>query len=103
LDLLDARGQMTFVSLEQAEDEGALETIDSSLRYRSFHLIQSGKAALSGADALLPLVRVLLPGGAFVSRALEAIPGCRRAISFGYSTVSRLHDAGACVAAARQR
>jgi predicted DCC family thiol-disulfide oxidoreductase YuxK len=101
VDFLDARGTIEFASLKQAEEVGALETINPSLRHRSFHLIASGQRALSGADALLPLVRLLLPGGGVVSTALETLPGCRRAISFGYSALSRLHDAGACGKAAQ--
>jgi len=92
---------MEFASLMQAEEAGELEGVAASLRYDSFHLIAPGKPVLSGADALLPLVGLLLPGGGAVSRVLEAIPGCSRAISFGYSMVSRLHDAGACGTAAR--
>jgi hypothetical protein len=48
----------------------------------------------------MPLVR-LLPGGGAFSRLLEAIPGSGRAMSFGYSALSRLHDTGACGTAAR--
>lgn len=96
VDFLDARGLIEFASLRQAEQEGTLDVIDSSLRYGSFHLIERGQGARSGADALLPLVKVLFPGSGAVSKALEDIPGCRRAISFGYSVVLRLHDSGAC-------
>jgi predicted DCC family thiol-disulfide oxidoreductase YuxK len=95
VDLLDARGVIGFASLRDAEEAGALKGVSPSLRYRSFHLISPGGDALSGADALLPLVK-LLPGGRAVSRFLEAVPGSRRAISFGYSALSRLHDTGAC-------
>jgi len=96
VEFLDARGTIEFLSLGQAEELGALEPIDSSRRYRSFHLIAPGLGVLSGADALLPLACMLLPMGGIVTRVLEAFPGCRRAISFGYSTLSRLHGAGAC-------
>jgi predicted DCC family thiol-disulfide oxidoreductase YuxK len=100
VDFLDARGLIDFASLRQADEAGALESIAPSLRYGSFHLIAQGRPVLSGADALLPLVGLLLPGGGAFSRVLGAIPGCRRAISFGYSTLSRLHYAGACGTAA---
>jgi predicted DCC family thiol-disulfide oxidoreductase YuxK len=102
VDFLDAKGTIGFASLKQAEEVGALETVDPSLRYRSFHLIASGERALSGADALLPLVGLLLPRGGVVSAALEAIPGCRRAVFLGYSALSRLHGSGACRTAAHQ-
>jgi predicted DCC family thiol-disulfide oxidoreductase YuxK len=100
VDFLDARGLIDFASLRQAEEAGALESIAPSLRYDSFHLIAPGGPVLSGADALPPLVGLLLTGGGAFSRVLGAIPGCRRAISFGYSTASRLHYAGACGTAA---
>jgi predicted DCC family thiol-disulfide oxidoreductase YuxK len=96
VDFLDAKGLIEFVTLEHAEKAGTLEDIDPSLRYRSFHLMAPGRGPLSGADALLPLVKLLLPGGRVISKAIEVIPGSRRSISFGYSALSRLHDAGAC-------
>jgi predicted DCC family thiol-disulfide oxidoreductase YuxK len=96
VDFLDARGVIEFASLRQAEEDGVLESVDPSTRYASFHLVPPGQRALSGAEAILPLVRLLIPGGRSASRILEAIPGCGRAISFGYSTLSRLHGTGAC-------
>jgi predicted DCC family thiol-disulfide oxidoreductase YuxK len=101
VDFLDARGLIEFVSLRQADEAGELEGVAPSLRYDSFHLMAPGRRALSGADALLPLFGLLLTGRGAFSRVLEAIPGCSRAISFGYSAVSRLHQAGACGTAAR--
>lgn len=100
VDFLDARGRIEFLSLRQAEEVGALDAVEASSRYRSFHLVASGQGASSGADALLPLVRLLIPGGGAVSKFLESLPGSRRAISFGYSVVSRLHEKGACSAVA---
>jgi predicted DCC family thiol-disulfide oxidoreductase YuxK len=99
VDFLDARGVIEFISLGQAEEAGLLESVSPSVRYDSFHLIGPGRRALSGADALLPLLGLLLPRGGGITRVLEAIPGCSRAISFGYSMVSRLHYTGACTTA----
>jgi predicted DCC family thiol-disulfide oxidoreductase YuxK len=96
VDFLDARELIEFVSLRQADEAGELDGVAPSLRNDSFHLVSPGGPVLSGADALLPLVGLLLTGGEAISRVLEAIPGAGRAISFGYSTVSRLHHAGAC-------
>ncbi|MGH9918430.1 MAG: DCC1-like thiol-disulfide oxidoreductase family protein [Nitrososphaerales archaeon] len=101
VDFLDARGLIDFVSLRQADEAGALESVAPSLRYDSFHLIAPGRPALSGADALLPLVGMLLPGGGAFSKVLQSVPGCGRAISLVYSTISRLHYTGACGTAAR--
>ena len=95
VEFLDARGAIGFASLREAEESGALDGVSPSLRYRSFHLISPRNGPVSGADALLPLVK-LLPGGGVVSKVVDATPGSRRAIAFGYSALSKLHDAGAC-------
>jgi predicted DCC family thiol-disulfide oxidoreductase YuxK len=100
VDFLDARRKIEFASLKRAEERGALDAVDHSMRYRSFHLVaRPAGITWSGSDALLPLVAVLLPGGSLISRSLSGMPGCRRALSLFYSTLSRLHDVGACQAA----
>ena len=105
---LDARKRIGFVSLEMADRSGAIKGISPSLRYSSFHLVHSprgtveGEDIRSGSDALLPLVSLLLPGGGVASRILEATPGAKGAMSFAYSAISRLHDAGSCIPAARR-
>lgn len=98
---LDARGRLEFASLREADEAGELSGVEPSLRYRSFHLVSSGREARSGAEALMPLLRVLLPRGERLTRALEAAPGFSRAVTFGYATLSRLHDTGSCGAAER--
>jgi predicted DCC family thiol-disulfide oxidoreductase YuxK len=98
---LDARGRLDFASLREADEAGALSGVEPSLRYRSFHLVSSGRGARSGAEALMPLVGVLLPQGERLTRALETVPGFRLAMTFVYSTLSRLHDTGSCGTAAR--
>jgi predicted DCC family thiol-disulfide oxidoreductase YuxK len=100
VDLFDARGRIEFASLKRAEEQGSLDAVDRSLRYRSFHLVaRPAGITWSGSDALLPLLAVLLPGGSLISRSLSGLPGCRRALSLFYSTLSRLHGAGECKAA----
>jgi predicted DCC family thiol-disulfide oxidoreductase YuxK len=107
VEFLDAKKRIGFVPLEVADRSGAIDGISPSLRYRSFHLVHSsvghakGEGIRSGSDALLPLLRLLIPGGKVASRIVEATPGAKGAISFAYSVVSRLHDAGSCVPAAR--
>jgi predicted DCC family thiol-disulfide oxidoreductase YuxK len=107
VEFLDPRRRIRFVSLEAADRSGALEGVSPSLLYRSFHLVHSsvghakGEGIRSGSDALLPLLRLLIPGGTIASRIVEATPGAKGAISFAYSVVSRLHDAGSCEPAAR--
>jgi predicted DCC family thiol-disulfide oxidoreductase YuxK len=93
---LDARGRLEFASLEEADKAGALAAVEPAMRYRSFHLVSSGKGTQSGAEALLPLARVLLPGGAALTRGLERVPGFRRTVAFGYAALSRVHDSGSC-------
>jgi predicted DCC family thiol-disulfide oxidoreductase YuxK len=98
---LDARGRLDYASLGEADKAGALAAVEPATRYSSFHLVSAGRDTWSGADALLPLVRVLLPGGEALTMALEGVPGFRRAIAFGYAALSRLHDSGSCGTAAR--
>ena len=108
VEFLDAKGRIKFLPLEEAEKSGAIEDIPQSLRYRSFHLLRTprgpaaGEGIYSGSDALLPLLRLLLPGGDIASRFIEAAPGAKGAISFAYSALSRLQGAGSCALAARR-
>jgi len=107
VEFLDAKKRIGFVPLEVADRSGVIEALPPSLRYRSFHLVRShrgparGGDIRSGSDALLPMLRLLIPGGTIASRIVEATPGANGAISFAYSVVSRLHDAGSCEPEAR--
>jgi predicted DCC family thiol-disulfide oxidoreductase YuxK len=107
VEFLDAKRRIGFVSLDMADRSGVIEGISPSLRYRSFHLVRSpvspvkGEGIRSGSDALLPLLRLLIPGGTIASRIVEATPGANGAISFAYSVFSRVHDAGSCEPKAR--
>jgi hypothetical protein len=89
------------MSLGEAESKGLLAAILPALRHVSFHLLPSttgGSAggARSGAQAILPLFSLLLPGGGVLSKGLETTPGLSRVIAFAYSTLSRLHRVGSC-------
>lgn len=99
--LLDTRGRIGFVSIAEADAAGMLEGIEARERYRAFHLVGPDGGASSGADALVPLARIVLPWGTLVGRAAEAVPGMRRAIRFGYVALARMHDSGACGEAGR--
>ena len=107
VELLDAKRRIKFVSLEAADRSGVIEAVLPSQRYRSFHLLRSprgpaeGEEIYSGSDALVPLLRLLLPGGGFASRIVEVTPGAKAAISFAYAVISRLHGARSCAPAAR--
>ena len=98
---LDARGRLEFASLREADEAGALSDVEPSLRYRSFHLVSSGRQVRSGSEAIIPLLGLLVPGGERLTNSLEIVPGFHRAMTFGYATLSRLHDTGSCGTAAR--
>ncbi len=94
---LDARRQIEFVSLEAADKSGLLAGIAPDSRFASFHLMSSHEFGVtdgsrwSGPEAILPLMRLLSPWGLVLSRVVEAVPGGVKAVSFVYSTFSRLH------------
>ena len=97
VEFLDTRRRIRFVSLEAAESSGLLSGLPPASRFSSFHLIRSSSSAAedevprSGSEALLPLMRLLSPWGRAASRILEGIPGGINAVSFAYTTLSRLH------------
>jgi predicted DCC family thiol-disulfide oxidoreductase YuxK len=89
---LDARKRLSFISLEEADASGSLARIPPASRYSSFHLILPVPGVVfSGAGAILPLVRLLLPLGRAAASAIETVPGGVAAVSFAYSALSRLH------------
>lgn len=94
---LDPRGRLEFVSLDAADARGLLESVDRRLRYSSFHLVSDG-ATFSGSEAILPLVRAILPGGPAVASALGLVPGVQGLLAFLYGSLSRLHGVGSCAA-----
>jgi predicted DCC family thiol-disulfide oxidoreductase YuxK len=97
IELLDGRRRIGFVSLEAAERSGLLASVAPASRYASFHLIRSASnggwdgGLWSGSEAVLPLVRTLSPWGRAMSRIVEGTPGGLEAVSFVYSTLTRLH------------
>ncbi len=95
VEFLDARGALAFLSLADADAEGMPDDVSPSRRHRSFHLVSPGGGVLSGAEALPTLIS-LLPAGRVTARFIVAAPGGVRALEFGYSALSRLHDAGRC-------
>ena len=101
VEFLDVRGLLEFVTLGQADRAGMLDGIESGARYRSFHLVERDGQVWSGAAALTPLSRLVLPGGVMLARVVEGVPSLRRAVEFGYLTLARLHGSGACGMGAR--
>ncbi|MDG6915467.1 MAG: DUF393 domain-containing protein [Nitrososphaerota archaeon] len=93
---LDTGRRLRFVSLEEAEASGMLDSLDAGARYSSFHLVRLAPGAArpeqvwSGADALLPLARLLSPLGA-AAWVMGRLPAGARAAAFAYSRLSALH------------
>jgi len=94
---LDARKRIEFVPLETAVGSGLLDDLPPAMRLASFHLVAPsasgtpGTGAASGPEAILPLVRLLSPSGAVVSKAWDRIPRLHSALALAYSALSRLH------------
>jgi len=95
VELLDAHGNLTFISIDHAEQVGLLDELPDHLRHRSFHLILPDKKIESGAKALPTLIG-LLPTGGLVSRLITNAPKGKILLGFLYSMVSRRHEAGLC-------
>ncbi len=96
VEFLDARKRLRFVPLETADRSGLLASVAPDSRYASFHLIRPAGAAghaevRSGSEALPPLFRSLCLWGRGISRFVDTVPGGMAAVSFAYSTLSRLH------------
>jgi predicted DCC family thiol-disulfide oxidoreductase YuxK len=94
---LDARKRIEFVPLGTAAESELLRDIPPAARFASFHLVapsSSGtgeKRAVSGPEAILPLLRLLSPTGVVSSKVLGRIPRLQAALAFSYSAFSRLH------------
>ena len=95
VDRLDIYHKIDFISLSSADQDGLLDTISPSLRYKSFHLISPAGQVESAAEALLKLIRIL-PGGKIVSPLIKNVPGARWFVRFVYTRFSKLHDRGSC-------
>jgi len=95
LDFLDANEKISFISIDEAEEFGLLNSIPDAQRHRSFHLILADGSLESGAKALPSLIRVL-PFGRFVMKMVGAAPKGLSTLAFVYSTASRVHETGSC-------
>ena len=91
---LDAKKNLRYVGLKEADLSGILDRVPWARRHRSFHLVSPSGNVLSGADAL-PELLSLLPAGKVPSMALES-PMVLGLAAFAYSVLSRLHDSGSC-------
>jgi predicted DCC family thiol-disulfide oxidoreductase YuxK len=95
VDHLDKREKIDFIPLTMADQQGLLNNISASLRYKSFHLIFPKGEAKSGSEAVLELIAIL-PGGKIISPIINYLPGGKLIVRFMYGRFSRLHDNGSC-------
>ena len=95
VDNLDVYQSIHFISLIKADEQGLLERIPQSIRFKSFHLLSPNGDILSGPEALLELIRVL-PLGHVISKFILLVPGGRQLTKALYFMCSRLHDKGSC-------
>jgi predicted DCC family thiol-disulfide oxidoreductase YuxK len=95
VDILDTYERIDFISLTKADQEGLLDNIPVSQRYKSFHLIFPKGDTKSGSEALLELIAIL-HGGKIISPIINYFPGGKKAVRFIYKRFSRLHDRGSC-------
>jgi predicted DCC family thiol-disulfide oxidoreductase YuxK len=95
VDILDKYEKIDFISLIIADQQGLLDRISATLRYRSFHLISPNGETKSGSDALLELIAIL-PGGKIISPIINYFPGGKLTVRFIYYRFSRLHDSASC-------
>ena len=95
IDFLDADENFGFMSIDDAERIGLLDSLPDVRRHRSFHIVRPDDLVESGAEAVPTLVS-LLPLGRLVSKIITSAPLGRQMISFLYTMVSRRHEAGLC-------
>ena len=95
IDFLDVDEKFGFMSIDDAERIGLLDSLPDVMRHRSFHIVGPDNLVESGAEAVPTLVS-LLPSGRVVSKIIASAPLGRQTISFLYSVVSRRHEAGLC-------
>jgi predicted DCC family thiol-disulfide oxidoreductase YuxK len=95
VDILDKYEKIDFISLIIADQQGLLDRISATLRYRSFHLISPNGETKSGSDALLELIAIL-PGGKIISPIINYFPVGKLTVRFIYNRFSRLHDSASC-------
>ncbi len=95
VDWLDKFNRLSYLSLVSADERGLLDSLPRIQRHTSFHLISPEGKIQSGSRAIPDLV-MLFPLGRPVAFLLRTAPGAKNMTSFVYSTLSRLHDTGAC-------
>ena len=95
VDRLDKFEKIDFMSLTIADQEGLLDRIPVTLRFRSFHLIAPNGETKSGSEGLLELIAIL-PGGKVISPMINYVPAGKLIVRFIYNRFSKLHDRDSC-------
>ena len=83
------------MSLTIADQEGLLDRIPVTIRFRSFHLIAPNGEIKSGSEGLLELIAILL-GGKVISQIINYVPAGKLIVRFIYNRFSKIHDRGSC-------
>lgn len=91
----DKYKKIDFMSLTIADQEGLLDRIPVTIRFRSFHLIAPNGKIKSGSEGLLELIAIL-PGGKVISPIINYVPAGKLIVRFIYNRFSKLHDRGSC-------
>lgn len=93
VEFLDPRKRLTFVRLSDASKVGV--NMPRDLLYRSFHFLDSKGDIASGWEAIPQLLEGL-PIVSILSKTVLRVPLGQRLVRFAYTTLSRLHETGAC-------
>lgn len=91
----DISKRLRFVSLEEADRDGKLDSLPQAARFSSFHMILPSGEVRSGADALADLL-AFLPGGKVTARITGSDTIGRRVSHAVYLAAARLHDGRWC-------
>ncbi|HET7391208.1 MAG TPA: DCC1-like thiol-disulfide oxidoreductase family protein [Nitrososphaeraceae archaeon] len=95
VNIFDKYKKIDFMSLTIADQEGLLDRIPVTIRFRSFHLIAPNGEIKSGSEGLLELIAIL-PGGKVISPIINYVPAGKLIVRFIYNRFSKLHDRGSC-------
>ena len=91
----DKYKKIDSMSLTIADQEGLLDRIPVTIRFRSFHLIAPNGEIKSGSEGLLELIAILL-GGKVISQIINYVPAGKLIVRFIYNRFSKIHDRGSC-------
>jgi len=88
---LDASHRVDFVTIDEAEEKGYLDSIPPSLRFTSSRFLSPDGSISSGGDAILDMFWVI-PSMRYLSASISRIPYGTQAIRRAYGFFSKMHD-----------